>query len=185
VQIIKLLIFILVFLPVFHSKHVFRGPFAAGTVCTSTLQVTPYFFLSHLPTLLCLGTGCGQWLYWSFVSEPVTSLHCFSVNQMCSGYPHTIWNFVCERDEKGHVSGYIIEWNYPTHRWVWIWSVLFVRAFRYTGKKWIVQWCGWSCTITLLEGVLDSLASTGTVFCLWVVGLFVYLGVSSTWMSDT
>jgi len=92
---------------------------------------------------------------------------------------------------KGHVSGYIIEWNYPMHRWAWIWSVLLVRAFRYTGNKneWIVWWCGWTCTarITLLVGFLDSLAYTGdtygfALFC--VIEWFTfdwYLGVSSTW----
>jgi hypothetical protein len=87
---------------------------------------------------------------------------------------------------KGHVSGYIIEWNYPTHSWAWIWSVLLVRAFRYTGNKneWIVWWCGWICTarITLLEGFLDSLAYTdGTygfaLFCVIEWFTFVYISV--------
>ena len=88
---------------------------------------------------------------------------------------------------KGHVSGYIIEWNYPTHRWAWMWSVLLVRAFRYTGNKneWIVWWCGWtwSTRITLPKGFLDSLAYTDdtygfTLFCVIEWFTFVYISVS-------
>ena len=40
---------------------------------THTPRIVPYILFSHLRTLLCLGTGSRQWLYWSLVSEPVTN----------------------------------------------------------------------------------------------------------------
>jgi len=166
--------------------HASRGPFATHTHTPHELSRTYY---SHICAFCCVWvpdvdndcTGV------SFQNLLQTQDCISSLWTRCAVDTLTQYEISSLNDTtKGYVSGYIIEWNYPTHRWAWMWSVLLVRAFRYTGNKneWIVWWCGWTCTmkITLLKGFLDSLAYTDdtyrfTLFCVIEWFTFVYISV--------